>query len=442
MRGNMNVDTGSELPWDLVGPASGGLAIGIVLQGTYRILRPLAEGGCGEVYLAAHTRLPGRFAIKLLHRSLVRDNDAMTRFRQEAEITSSLRHPHIVQVFDFNVTDSGVPFLVMELLEGKLLSQRIAEAGALDPVAAVEIIEQTASALHAAHSRGIVHRDLKPENIMLLAGTGVGDFVKVLDFGISQASWRPRLTDGERVAGTPQFMSPEQACGLREQIDHRSDQFSLAAIAYMVLTGREPFRGENPIAVLYEVVHSDPVPPSQIVPELGPEIDAVIMRGLAKTSSDRYTNVTAFASALRAAVQGPAPLVLMSEANSDPPPVRTTMVFDAPTPPQTTLRGLEPLPIPPQERLGGVEVEPLPLDIPEVELTPRPGRTTQRLLRRMRWRLHRPRRRLAMLTLAVAAAFVWSSPATRAATLAAWHRCGTQMHIMFDRVLPTADARP
>src|SRR6478672_1380424 len=158
----MNAETNTELPWDLLNPATGGLSIGIVLQGTYRILRPLAEGGCGEVYLAAHTRLPGRFAIKLLHRSLVRDNDALTRFRQEAEITSSLRHPHIVQVFDFNVTDSGVPYLVMELLEGKLLSQRVTSAGALEPSVAVDIIDQTASALHAAHSRGIVHRDLKP----------------------------------------------------------------------------------------------------------------------------------------------------------------------------------------------------------------------------------------------------------------------------------------
>src|SRR5262249_17206213 len=147
-------------------------------------------------------------------------------------------------------------------------------------------------------------------------------FVKVLDFGISQASWRPRLTEGERVAGTPQFMAPEQACGLREQIDHRSDQFSLAAIAYTLLTGREPFRGENPIALLYEVVQPEPVLPSQIVPALGVEIDAVIMRGLAKTSADRYPNVLAFASALRAAVTGATPTILMSETVSDPPPVR------------------------------------------------------------------------------------------------------------------------
>ena len=428
----MNEETNTELPWDLVRPATAGLSIGIVLQGTYRILRPLAEGGCGEIYLAAHTRLPGRFAIKLLHRSLARDNDALTRFRQEAEITSSLRHPHIVQVVDFNITDSGVPFLVMELLEGKLLSQRIT-AGPLEPTAAIDIIDQTASALHAAHERGIVHRDLKPENIMLLGGTGVADFVKVLDFGISQASWRPRLTEGERVAGTPQFMAPEQACGLREQIDHRSDQFSLAAIAYTLLTGREPFRGENPIAVLYEVVHSEPVLPSQIVPALGVEIDAVIMRGLAKTSADRYPNVIAFANALRAAVTGATPTILMSETVSDPPPVRVSpaaaaVAFDALQPQALPVVAWQPPP-----RVDPAEIAPMPEPA---------GRVTRRLLRRMRWRLHRPRRRLALLTLAAGAALAWFSPATRGPTRAAWHRAGTQMQIMIDRVLPSVEAHP
>ena len=422
MPGDMDVQTNKDLPWDLIGPAANGLAIGIVLQGTYRIIRPLAEGGCGEIYLAAHTRLPGRFAVKLLHRSLAHDHDALTRFRQEAEITSALRHPHIVQVFDFNVTDNGVPFLVMELLEGKLLSERIATVGAMDPEAAVNIVEQIALALHAAHSRGIVHRDLKPDNVMLLAAAGVDDFVKVLDFGISQASWRPRLTEGERIAGTPQYMSPEQAQGLREQIGHRSDQFSLAAIAYTLLTGQEPFRGENPIAVLFEVVHTEPRTPSEIVPALGPEVDAVVRRGLAKESADRYPDVLAFAGALRAAIQGTTPAPF-ADASSEPPPVRNT---PSPVVDDTRFR---PSPL-------RAQVAQSPIDV----LAKPPGRVTVRLIRRMRWRLHKPRRRLAMLALAAAAAIAWFSPPTRTPTRAAWHRAGTQMQIMFDRMAPSREA--
>jgi serine/threonine-protein kinase len=278
------------------------LANGTVLDGTYRIVRPLAEGGCGEVYVAAHTRLPGEFAIKVLHRSLLQDDEALSRFRREAEITSSLHHPHIVQVFDFNVTPEGVPYLVMELLEGQLLTKRVSAGGPLLPETAVRIIEQIAGALHVAHASGVVHRDLKPDNIILLAVDGQDDFVKLVDFGISQASWRPRLTGTARVVGTPQFMSPEQARGLREEIDARTDQFSLAAIAYTLLTGYEPFWSEELTAVLYQVVHEMPTLPSLRAPWLGARIDAVIARGLAKAPADRYPDILAFASALREAV--------------------------------------------------------------------------------------------------------------------------------------------
>jgi len=229
-----------------------------------------------------------------------------------------------VQVFDFNVTESGFPYLVMELLQGKLLSQRVAEAGALDPPTAVKIIEQIAYALHAAHARGIVHRDLKPDNIMLLAGDGVTDFVKVMDFGISKASWRPRLTGGASVAGTPQYMSPEQALGLREAIDPRTDQFSLAAIAYNLLTGQESFHGDDPIAVVYQVVNVDPTRPSALVPVLGPEVDAVIMRALSKEPARRYPDVLAFAAALRAAVEAPPALSSSATTTALAPSATTT----------------------------------------------------------------------------------------------------------------------
>jgi len=370
---------------------------GTILQGTYRIVGPIAEGGCGEIFLADHTRLPGQVAIKVLHRGLQQNADVLSRFRQEAEITATLHHPHIVQVLDFNVTDQGYPYLVMEMLEGQSLSRRINDAGELPPAAAVGIVEQIAQALHAAHVRGIVHRDLKPDNVMLLSGEGVKDFVKVLDFGISQASWRPRLTNDAEVAGTPQYMAPEQARGLREEIDSRSDQFSLAAIAYVLLTGREPFRADDPIAILYQVVHADPPPPAALVPRLGVAVDAVIMRGLAKQSTDRFPSVLEFAAALRQAIDGvPETLsevggatelaaAVETDATDEPPPIRV-VDFEPPT---------------------------VPFDRTEPE---RPSAVARRRTHRM----------LALLAFAAALTFAWFSPAARGTAGTVWRRAEAQ----------------
>jgi len=369
------------------------LAPGTVLHGTYRITRRLAEGGCGEVYAAAHTRLPGQFAVKVLNRSLAQNPDALMRFRQEAEITSTLRHPHIVQVLDFNVSEQGFSYLVMELLEGRPLAARVADSGALTPADAVRIVQQIAQALHAAHARGIVHRDLKPDNVMLLQAEGMNDFVKVLDFGISQASWRPRLTGNTYVAGTPQYMAPEQACGLRDQIGPWTDQFSLAAIAYTLLTGREPFSADDQIAVLYQVVHAEPVAPSRLV-QLGPAVDAVILRGLAKQPADRFPSVIAFADALRAAFMTGA-----SVPSTEPA-----------------------LPIPEEDPMPAVDLDApraLPSDPPAVGP---PGRQTKRLIRKVRRRIHRTPSRLALLALAAAGAVLWYSPAARTRGADAWHR--------------------
>jgi serine/threonine-protein kinase len=375
------------------------------LQGTYRILSPLAEGGFGEVYLAAHTRLPGRFAVKVLHRNLVRNAEALGRFRQEAEITSSLRHPHIVQVFDFNVAPSGVPYLVMELLEGQLLTHRILDADTLDPQTAVAIVEQIAQALHAAHARGIVHRDLKPDNVMLLATSGgMRDFVKVMDFGISQDIGRPTATNPDHVAGTPQYMAPEQACGFHDQIDHRSDQFSLAAIAYTMLTGREPFWGADMVAVLHHVVESEPPLPSQLVPALRPEIDAVIMRGLSKRSSDRYVDVLTFAAALRAAIEGLPTLRDAEASGAEVPPLRITSDF---TPP------------------------PLAPTMP-----PAPhGQITERLIRRTRRKMFKSTRRLGVAVLVAAAVLLWFAPQTRVPVRTAVHRAAGHARPLLDRMV-------
>ena len=384
---------------------------GTILQGTYRIVGPIAEGGCGEIFLADHTRLPGQVAIKVLHRGLQKNAEVLSRFRQEAEITATLRHPHIVQVLDFNVTDQGYPYLVMELLAGQSLAKRINDAGELPPAAAVGIVEQIAQALHAAHVRGIVHRDLKPDNVMLLSGDGVKDFVKVLDFGISQASWRPRLTNGAEVAGTPQYMAPEQARGLREEIDSRSDQFSLAAIAYVLLTGSEPFRAEDPIAVLYQVVHADPPPPAALVPRLGPAVDAVIMKGLAKQSADRFPNVMELAAALRRAIE--AVPVTLSEVEAAAASGRSgeTDAMDEPPP------------------IRLVELEPptIPFDRTDPERPRAPaGRFTRRSLRRMNRKLSRVPGRIALMAFGAALTFAWFSPAARVTAGTVWRRAEAQ----------------
>jgi serine/threonine protein kinase len=277
--------------------------IGTVLDGTYRIDRLIGGGGCGDVYVATHVRLGSEVAVKVLLPSLAGNAQALARLQREADVMSALRHPHIIQILDFNVTAEGVPFLVMELLEGWPLTGRAASGPPFEPRAAAHIVGQIAHALAVAHAHGIVHLDLKPDNVMLVRTDGRGDFVKVIDFGISQAIWRDRLASDPLIAGTPEYMAPEQAGGMTEEIDHRTDQFSLACLSYRLLTGHQPFNGADPFAVLHEVINGTQPPPSQHVPWLGAGVDAVIARAMSKRPAARYPDVMAFADALRAAVE-------------------------------------------------------------------------------------------------------------------------------------------
>jgi eukaryotic-like serine/threonine-protein kinase len=272
----------------------------LALQRTYRLLERLATGGMGEVYLAAHRRLPGRFAVKLLHRELIEDEEARARFRTEGEILASLRHPNIVRVVDANFAPDGIPYLVMELVEGDDLGQH--EGTPLSPTRVANIVRQIASALQFAHDRGVVHGDLKPENVMLLSLAGPSDFVKVIDFGISTTPRLRPVTSASAVLGTPQFMAPEQAQGHGDRIDHRTDQFALGSIAYTLLAGRAPFRADSAIAVLYQVVHQDPPPLASFVSWRCQEVDAVLRRGLAKDRDARFPRILQLAEELGRAI--------------------------------------------------------------------------------------------------------------------------------------------
>ena len=280
------------------------LQAGTTLGGTYAIGRIIGSGGMGEVYEARHARLAGRYAVKVIRADLIAlDPITVQRFQREAEVMSSLRHPNIVQIIDFDVTSDGSPFIVMEYLEGSDLQARIAQRGPMPVSEVLVIVEQVASALAAAHERGVVHRDLKPANIFMVplpvAVQGQpSEFIKVLDFGISKVKSAGTLTGEPRILGTPHYMAPEQARAKSDDIDGRADQFALASIVYELLSGRKAFPGDTIEGVLYSVVNEQPV---SIVPVVGELIDAVLRTAVAKERTARYPSVSAFVAALRAA---------------------------------------------------------------------------------------------------------------------------------------------
>ncbi|HEX3697166.1 MAG TPA: protein kinase [Polyangia bacterium] len=275
---------------------------GTLLAETYKIVRLIGTGGMGEVYEASHTRLTGRYAVKVLHHHWAGDPRAIVRFGREAQITSGLRHPNIVAIIDFDYTPAGAPYLVMEFIDGVELAAVIAAEAPLQPARVVRIVDQIASALTAVHARNIVHRDLKPQNIFLVPGERPGDErVKLVDFGISKVRAASVALTGERaVLGTPQYMAPEQAQAAGE-VDGRADQFALAAIVYEMLTGRMAFPGDRVEIVVYRISHEEPRP---LGPAWGPGLASVIMRALAKNPAQRYPSTDDFAAALRAAVEG------------------------------------------------------------------------------------------------------------------------------------------
>jgi tRNA A-37 threonylcarbamoyl transferase component Bud32 len=281
--------------------AGAGVEPGTLLGGTYRIVRRIGSGGMGEVYEATHERLAHRYAVKFLHPGVRDHPEALPRFMREAQVTSLLRHPAIVSVVDFNSLPDGSAYLVMEYLEGESLGKVLARTGPLPLQRVVDITDQVSAALTAAHLRGVVHRDMHPQNVFVMQGTGgQSERIKVLDFGISKiASISQKITGMAAVMGTPQYMSPEQAEGKGDELDAASDQFSLAAIIYEMLTGRKAFAGDTLASVAYQIVHARPVPIHDFRPELPVELENVVSRGLAKNKRDRFPSVSELAVHLR-----------------------------------------------------------------------------------------------------------------------------------------------
>ena len=307
--------------------------VGQVLAETYRVTTLLGEGGMGSVYAAEHVRLPRRFAIKVLHAEALKQREIFGRFRREAEIASSLGHPNIVDVMDFNHMPTGEPYIVMELLEGEELAARITRVGKFPLGAAATILDQTASALAAAHGRGIVHRDLKPANVFLVRKDDRDDWVKIVDFGISKVIESGSLaTRTGMIFGTPNYMSPEQATGRVAEVDARTDVFALGAIAYELLAGRMAFESNHPVAVLYAVCHAEPPPLAELRPDLPPAVVEVVRAAMVKDRDARLPSATAFRAALREAAG-------LSGTTSALTPVSTPPVARAASsPPTTTFR--------------------------------------------------------------------------------------------------------
>src|SRR6187551_3789173 len=267
--------------------------VGQTVSSAYRVIRLIGEGAMGGIYEARQLRLDKRVAIKVLARELAANGEALLRFHREAEITSQLGHPHIINVFDFGTTEDGQPFLVMEYLEGEDLANKIHRKKALSLTATVRIIKQAASALAETHAKGVVHRDLKPANLFIVRVQGE-DFAKVLDFGISKVrAASTALTNASTLMGTPMYMAPEQAKGETE-LDHWTDQWALACITYEMLAGRPPFVGDDTAALLYQVVHENPPPLAQFNADLPSSVDGIIRRALTKDQNERFPHVTAF----------------------------------------------------------------------------------------------------------------------------------------------------
>jgi serine/threonine-protein kinase len=286
--------------------------IGQVVNGKFRILSLLGEGGMGRVYKAKHLTLERSVVLKMLHRGLTADPSVAHRFHREAKAASRLVHPHSIQVLDFGEAEDGTLFMAMEYLSGRDLARILEKAGPMPEDRIVRIGAQILEALGEAHAHGVIHRDLKPENVMVEDRRNEPDHVTVLDFGIAKisdpGSGEGTLTQAGFVCGTPQYMSPEQARG--KELDPRSDLYSMGVILYQMATARLPFEADTPVGFLTKHLTEPPAPLRERNPRLAisPRLEGLIGKALAKEPRDRPASADSMREELLACLQaGPRP---------------------------------------------------------------------------------------------------------------------------------------
>ncbi len=350
-----------------------GIVAGRLLSGRYRLIRPIGVGSQAAVWIAEHLALSNEVAVKLIDPALARKDDMRERFRREATAAAQLRSAHVVQILDHGI-DGDQPFIVMELLEGEDLYDRLHHRGRLTLYETSKIVTQVARALTRAHAAGIVHRDLKPENVFLVQNDD-DEIVKVLDFGIAKITTtgpaggeprpaKPRTELGE-LLGTPHYMSPEQIKGLAE-IDHRADLWALGVIAYQCATGELPFDSEGIGDLLIKIAVAEPPVPSQVMPDLTPAFDAWFDRSCARDAAHRFQSAREMADALARAVgispellRGP-PSAPRSDLESDGPTSRLAASIARAAKPVVLVNDLPPDSAPRSSRR--VQAEPEPQD--------------------------------------------------------------------------------
>ncbi len=319
-----------------------------LVGGRYELGDLLGRGGMAEVRQALDRRLGREVAVKQLRTDLATDPTFQARFRREAQSAAGLNHPTIVAVYDTGeeldpATGVSIPYIVMELVEGQTLRDVLREGRKILPERALEFTQGVLDALSYSHKAGIVHRDIKPANVML---TAAGD-IKVMDFGIARAvaDTSATMTQTAAVIGTAQYLSPEQARG--ETVDARSDIYSAGCLLYELLVGRPPFIGDSPVSVAYQHVRETPVPPSQLDPEITPDIDAITLKALAKDADDRYQSAREMKADIGRVLSGGqatayVPRVSRASRGPDEEAIPTRVVAPVPAPVPVPLAEREP----------------------------------------------------------------------------------------------------